>query len=143
MGSSEFFLPSLLLLSSPFQQLPPTHHLLASSLNASYFRPLSPPPNSSSLSLLPSFKYLLFQHTSKSPSTSILLPSTANAMASMPSENDMGAKPQTRRVCVMDASGHLGTNLFNRLLDMGFAVHAAVHSHGWLLAKFQSSYNLC
>lgn len=101
--------------------------------------PPSITPSPFSFSLLPSFKYPLIRHTSKSPvSTSTLLPSPTTIMAPISySENDVGVKPQTRRVCVMDASGHLGTNLVKRLLDVGFAVHAAVHSHGWLLAEFQ------
>lgn len=40
---------------------------------------------------------------------------------------------QSRTVCVMDASGHLGTTLVQRLLNMGYTVHAAVQNHGWYL----------
>ncbi|XP_048319370.2 cinnamoyl-CoA reductase-like SNL6 [Ziziphus jujuba] len=35
-------------------------------------------------------------------------------------------------VCVMDASGHLGSCLVERLLQRGYTVHAAVQSHGEL-----------
>ncbi|XVF30526.1 hypothetical protein REPUB_Repub16aG0065600 [Reevesia pubescens] len=40
----------------------------------------------------------------------------------------------SRTVCVMDASGHLGSALVNLLLHRGYAVHAALHHHG----EFQS-----
>ncbi|KAJ8774207.1 hypothetical protein K2173_009638 [Erythroxylum novogranatense] len=33
-------------------------------------------------------------------------------------------------VCVMDASGHLGSTLVNRLLQRGYTVHAVVQNHG-------------
>ncbi|EXB29141.1 hypothetical protein L484_019664 [Morus notabilis] len=38
-----------------------------------------------------------------------------------------------KTVCVMDASGHLGSSLVYRLLHRGYTVHAALQSHGeWL-----------
>ncbi|XP_008238223.1 PREDICTED: cinnamoyl-CoA reductase 2-like [Prunus mume] len=36
----------------------------------------------------------------------------------------------SNRVCVMDASGHVGTTLTERLLQRGYTVHAALQSHG-------------
>lgn len=33
-------------------------------------------------------------------------------------------------VCVMDASGQLGTTLVQRLLQRGYTVHASVQTHG-------------
>lgn len=36
----------------------------------------------------------------------------------------------SKTVCVMDASGRLGSALVHRLLQRGYTVHAAVHSHG-------------
>ncbi|OAY41767.1 cinnamoyl-CoA reductase-like SNL6 isoform X2 [Manihot esculenta] len=38
----------------------------------------------------------------------------------------------SRTVCVMDASGSLGTTLVHRLLQRGYNVHAAVQNHGKL-----------
>ncbi|XP_044475708.1 cinnamoyl-CoA reductase 1-like isoform X2 [Mangifera indica] len=38
----------------------------------------------------------------------------------------------SKTVCVMDASGHLGSSLVHRLLHRGYNVHAALHSHGSL-----------
>ncbi|KAM0963907.1 hypothetical protein ACFX13_023261 [Malus domestica] len=35
-----------------------------------------------------------------------------------------------RAVCVMDASGHLGTSLAEHLLQKGYTVHAALQKHG-------------
>ncbi|XP_059625087.1 cinnamoyl-CoA reductase-like SNL6 [Cornus florida] len=35
-------------------------------------------------------------------------------------------------VCVMDASGHLGSTLVQRLLQRGYTVHASVQNHGGL-----------
>ncbi|OMO93299.1 hypothetical protein COLO4_16999 [Corchorus olitorius] len=35
------------------------------------------------------------------------------------------------KVCVMDASGCLGSTLVQRLLQRGYTVHAAVQRHGW------------
>ncbi|GAB4857847.1 hypothetical protein Ancab_015753 [Ancistrocladus abbreviatus] len=40
--------------------------------------------------------------------------------------------PVTNTVCVMDASGSLGTALVERLLQRGYTVHAAVQTHGEL-----------
>ncbi|KAJ0078751.1 hypothetical protein Patl1_23727 [Pistacia atlantica] len=37
-----------------------------------------------------------------------------------------------KTVCVMDASGHLGSSLVHRLLHRGYTVHAAVQTHGSL-----------
>ncbi|XWS58717.1 hypothetical protein CRYUN_Cryun08bG0058500 [Craigia yunnanensis] len=41
--------------------------------------------------------------------------------------NDMNS----RTVCVMDASGHLGSILVHLLLQRGYSVHAAVQHHGY------------
>ncbi|EEF42390.1 cinnamoyl-CoA reductase, putative [Ricinus communis] len=38
----------------------------------------------------------------------------------------------SQTVCVMDASGRLGTTLVHKLLKRGYTVHAAVHNHGKL-----------
>ncbi|XP_077234970.1 cinnamoyl-CoA reductase-like SNL6 [Tasmannia lanceolata] len=38
--------------------------------------------------------------------------------------------PYAQTVCVMDASGHLGMNLVERLLERGYTVHAAVQNQG-------------
>ncbi|XP_022731889.1 cinnamoyl-CoA reductase-like SNL6 isoform X2 [Durio zibethinus] len=43
------------------------------------------------------------------------------------------------KVCVMDASGRLGSNLVERLLQIGYTVHAAVQGHGDL--KFNGGEN--
>lgn len=48
-------------------------------------------------------------------------------------------------VCVMDASGHLGSILAQRLVHRGYTVHAAVQSHGGLITschQFLGSYML-
>ena len=39
----------------------------------------------------------------------------------------------THTVCVMDASGHLGFSLVQRLLQRGYTVHASVQSYGNLI----------
>ena len=38
--------------------------------------------------------------------------------------------PISNTVCVMDASGLLGSTLVRRLLHRGYIVHAAVQPHG-------------
>ncbi|XP_073314893.1 phenylacetaldehyde reductase [Primulina huaijiensis] len=45
-------------------------------------------------------------------------------------------------VCVMDASGQLGSALVHRLLQRGYTVHAAVHNHGdeWYEERQWSKY---
>ncbi|EOY10142.1 NAD(P)-binding Rossmann-fold superfamily protein, putative [Theobroma cacao] len=46
----------------------------------------------------------------------------------------MASPDNARAVCVMDASGHLGSALVHLLLHRGYTVHAAVQHHG----EFQS-----
>ncbi|OMO50490.1 hypothetical protein CCACVL1_30411 [Corchorus capsularis] len=41
-----------------------------------------------------------------------------------------GFNENSRRVCVMDASGHLGSALVHLLLHKGYTVHAAVQHNG-------------
>lgn len=38
--------------------------------------------------------------------------------------------PPSNKVCVMDAAGHLGSGLVERLLRRGYTVHAAVQKQG-------------
>ncbi|KAJ8754351.1 hypothetical protein K2173_002802 [Erythroxylum novogranatense] len=45
-------------------------------------------------------------------------------------------------VCVMDASGHLGSALVRRLLQGGYIVHAAVQNHGVLSGVSADNKNL-
>ncbi|XP_030500434.1 cinnamoyl-CoA reductase-like SNL6 [Cannabis sativa] len=47
----------------------------------------------------------------------------------------------SKTVCVMDASGRLGSNLVNRLIQRGYTVHAAIQSHGdpLLMQSFKSN----
>ncbi|XP_024960672.1 cinnamoyl-CoA reductase-like SNL6 [Cynara cardunculus var. scolymus] len=40
-----------------------------------------------------------------------------------------GSSSSPKRVCVMDAGGSLGSALVRRLLQRGYFVHAAIHSH--------------
>ncbi|KAI3781428.1 hypothetical protein L2E82_11443 [Cichorium intybus] len=40
-----------------------------------------------------------------------------------------GSSSSFKRVCVMDAGGSLGSALVHRLLQRGYFVHAAIHSH--------------
>lgn len=44
----------------------------------------------------------------------------------------------SKTVCVMDASGQLGSALVRRLLQRGYTVHAAVHSRGKPTSPFSS-----
>lgn len=43
--------------------------------------------------------------------------------------------PANKTVCVMDASGRLGSSLVHRLLHRGYTVHAALHSHGEIMLQ--------
>ncbi|KAM7463549.1 hypothetical protein LguiA_031670 [Lonicera macranthoides] len=43
----------------------------------------------------------------------------------------------SKKVCVMDASGHLGSALVHRLLHRGYYVHAALHNHDGELECFE------
>ena len=36
----------------------------------------------------------------------------------------------SKTVCVMDASGRLGSSIVHRLLQRGYSVHAALQNHG-------------
>ncbi|PRQ18806.1 putative cinnamoyl-CoA reductase [Rosa chinensis] len=49
--------------------------------------------------------------------------------ASNPFDDHHGTTSSTT-VCVMDASGHLGSTLVQRLVQTGYTVHAALQSHG-------------
>ena len=42
----------------------------------------------------------------------------------------------SKTVCVMDASGHLGSTLAQRLVHRGYTVHAALQSHGGFIASY-------
>lgn len=43
----------------------------------------------------------------------------------------------SKTVCVMDASGRLGSSIVHRLLQRGYSVHAAVQNHGKLWQSFE------
>ncbi|GMN44156.1 hypothetical protein TIFTF001_013355 [Ficus carica] len=43
--------------------------------------------------------------------------------------------PANKTVCVMDASGRLGSSLVHRLLHRGYTVHAALHCHGEIMLQ--------
>ncbi|KAF8379057.1 hypothetical protein HHK36_028484 [Tetracentron sinense] len=50
--------------------------------------------------------------------------------------------PTPKTVCVMDASGRLGSSLVERLLQKGYTVHAAVQTHGKLQSLSCDNKNL-
>lgn len=62
-----------------------------------------------------------------------MTPSSA-ALLNESSSSSAGASPESnsRVVCVMDASGRLGSTLVRRLLHRGYTVHAAIQSHAEL-----------
>ncbi|KAJ4721096.1 putative Cinnamoyl-CoA reductase [Melia azedarach] len=65
----------------------------------------------------------------------------APAAAGAAADSDFNDVSSSKTVCVMDASGHLGSALVRRLLHRGYAVHAAVQNHGKLQSLEGLNYN--
>jgi len=64
------------------------------------------------------------------PNSSLLFFSFSNSLQFTLTAMAPSFDTTTQTVCVMDASGHLGFNLVQRLLHRGYTVHASIQKYG-------------